>query len=289
MTTARIARADFTSAPDCRRLRDTGRSQTAAPCYGTGCMGTPFGTTLSRLPPERRMLASAVGGVVVYLAIAAAYGVRLGASAHASMAISCLLLIAAALHVPPAERREVRQRAIGTGLLLSGLTVVLLVTWGLVSLKRSVLLDYVPEALQVGRVLYEKEERWGLPLLALPGDNETGLRVYVLPDAPAVELERGGVDWLEALPQRARASSSRHRGVYSDWRRTPLDRAARRHVTRVDTDGVGDCGFCLRVDVATWAQAEDILERPGSFYAVGRSGVIVVSPRHRRVLYMFSG
>lgn len=251
-------------------------------------MDTAHAATRPRSTLDRLTLASAVG-VGLYIALAAAFGVRLGALAHGAMASSCLLLTVAALNGGRGASPRAGGRSLGTGLLLAALVVVLLATWGFNSLKRGFLLGYMPGALQVEAVLYEDEERWGLPLLALPGDNETGLRIYALPDEAAIEVEHGGVDWLEAMSQGAHAPSRRERGIYSGWRRTPLDDAARMRVTRVDTDGVGDCGFCLRVEPATWAQVEDILDRPGSFYALGRSGVIVVSPRHRRVLYMFNG
>ena len=166
---------------------------------------------------------------------------------------------------------------------------ILVVGLGLLAVKRQILLSVVPDALDVHGIVYEKEARWGLPLLALPGDNETGLRVYRLPDAIATQARDGGTGWLEAMRPNSRSSSAHPAGVYTDWHETPLDTAARRHVTATYGRIPGDCGFCIQVDTGLWAQVRHIIDTPGSFYAVGRSGVIVVSPEQRRVIYMFNG
>jgi hypothetical protein len=42
-------------------------------------------------------------------------------------------------------------------------------------------MNRIPADLEVQRIIYSKQERWGTPLLALPGDNETGLLVYGIP------------------------------------------------------------------------------------------------------------
>ena len=154
---------------------------------------------------------------------------------------------------------------------------------------RSVYLGVVPWQLEVTRIEYRAEDRWGIPLLALPGDNETGIRVYALPDAATAELERHGLAWLQQLPDMALEPGDRRvHGRHHDWRETPLDERARRHLV-TGCGPVGENAFCVDVDPAIHAQVRRVVNAPGSYYAIGRSGVIVVSPRHRRVFYMYNG
>ena len=48
-------------------------------------------------------------------------------------------------------------------------------------------------------------------------------------------------------------------------------------------------GFCIDIPPGRLRQANEIVSKPGSFYARGRVGTIVVSPKQRLVLYFYNG
>lgn len=153
---------------------------------------------------------------------------------------------------------------------------------------RSAYLSVVPWQLDVHRIEYRKEKSWGLPLFPLPGDNETGIRIYRLPGAAAQALEQQGIAYLRGLPDLPlRPSDPRTRGRYAQWHETPLDEHARRHVTNHCDDP--EDAFCIQVDAQAWAEVQRVISARGSYYAIGRSGVIVIDPARRRVFYMYNG
>lgn len=163
----------------------------------------------------------------------------------------------------------------------------ILLAWKLA--MRSHHLSFVPDALGVDDIDYVEEQRWGTPLIGLPGDNETGIIVYDLPENAADAIAKGGLRYLHGLPANPRSSGHDWRGSYDRWQATPFDDAARARMTSTYTDIPRDCGFCVRVDPDIWAEVERIVGTPGSYYAFGRIGVIVVSPRAKRVIYMYNG
>lgn len=153
---------------------------------------------------------------------------------------------------------------------------------------RSFYLSVVPWQLDVSSIEYRKEERWGLPFFSLPGDNETGIRIYELPEAATLKLKEQGIAYLQNLPDiPLRPNDRRTRGRYSNWQETPLNERARRDVTNHCDNSEG--AFCIKVDEDVWTQTQQILDMPGSYYAVGRTGVIVIDPERRRVIYMYNG
>ncbi|HWU70102.1 MAG TPA: hypothetical protein VN017_01945 [Pseudoxanthomonas sp.] len=156
-------------------------------------------------------------------------------------------------------------------------------------LVRSHHLGFVPDAMGVDDIQYAQEERWGLPLIGIPGDNETGIIVYKLPGQTVAGIHRKGVAYLQELPANKRSNQRGWRGSYGHWRATPFDQEARSRMTRAYTDIPRDCGFCIRVDPDVWAEVERIVGTPGSYYAFGRTGVIVISPGEAKAIYMYKG
>ena len=154
---------------------------------------------------------------------------------------------------------------------------------------RSHHLSFVPDALDVDGIDYVEEERWGIPLIGLPGDNETGIIIYDLPGDAADAIAKEGLGYLQDLPAHSRSSDRDWHGSYDEWHATPFDDAARARMTWTYTDIPRECAFCVRVDPDIWAEVERIVGTPGSYYAFGRIGVIVVSPRAKRVIYMYNG
>lgn len=93
------------------------------------------------------------------------------------------------------------------------------------------------------------------------------------------------------------------RGTYDDWHATPFDPVAARIEGRLGDEmthglcGMGDgiaaymarYGFCIAFDPEVEALADRALARPGSFYAFGRLGMLLLIPSENRVVYAYNG
>lgn len=151
-------------------------------------------------------------------------------------------------------------------------------------------LSVVPDALRVTGMSYNKEASWGFG----PGGNEAGFRAYRLPDDVAIEIEHKGMAFFETMPPNQDQDSRGWRGQYMQWKATPVapDDAwkPRQDTGRLDVDDyVHRYACCIEVDARLIEQAEAIVNSPGSYYAHGRIGLIVVNPKSRLVLYLYNG
>lgn len=151
-------------------------------------------------------------------------------------------------------------------------------------------LAYVPDGLQVRDVAYANEEAQGIG----PGANEAGILVYPLPAGIAARIEHEGVVFLDRLPDNTRPRSAAWQGRFEDWQRTPIVPDARwpagtgRHRSLV-YDYVCAYGVCIDIDAAILADATSALTETGNYVAYGRIGMLVVSPKRRRVYFLYSG
>ena len=125
-----------------------------------------------------------------------------------------------------------------------------------------------------------------------PGANEAGIRFYALPEAVARKAAAQGIPYFENLPANPDQQSRDLRGQYDGWRETPIqgddwkvDPATGLNV--IDTICI--YGGCLDIAADRLVQTNDIVNKPGSFYARGRVGMIVVSPKQKTVLYFYNG
>jgi hypothetical protein len=106
-------------------------------------------------------------------------------------------------------------------------------------------------------------------------------------------VENGGARYLEQLPPNTDQQSRDWRGLYGEWRETPVQGDH----WKVDpatgllnvTDYICAYGFCIDIPSDHLKQANEVVSKPGSFYARGRIGMIVVSPARRWVLYFYNG
>src|SRR5690606_38595702 len=149
-------------------------------------------------------------------------------------------------------------------------------------------IGHVPGALGVTLRLYVSEESWGFG----PGGNEAGFLAYALPERSARKLEAQGLDWLERLDSGNRGEG--WRGRFSDWRRTPVEASRRwepdaRSGRYEVLDYVCAYGFCIDIDKDHLRAAEEALNQPGSYYAFGRIGMILLVPRTRRMYFLYNG
>lgn len=151
-------------------------------------------------------------------------------------------------------------------------------------------LSVVPDALHVSTLSYSEEESWGFG----PGGNEAGIRVYPLPEREANQMSERGIEFFKKLPRNQHQSDRKWRGMYEQWSETPIkpDRNWKPNskTQRFDIlDYICAYGFCIDIDPAVAEEANAIVNSPGSYYAYGRIGVIVVSPGRKRVLYLYNG
>lgn len=153
-------------------------------------------------------------------------------------------------------------------------------------------LSFVPEAMSVSNVLYVSEKSWGFG----PGGNETGLLVFEMPVPVATELKNRGLDYLRELPRNIRQG---WHGRYTDWHETPLMVGDDWGSTSYEgqkywtSPGIGDYlnkyGFPVLLDGAWEDLTNRALFRPGSYYAYGRIGLIILVPGELRVIYAYNG
>jgi hypothetical protein len=155
--------------------------------------------------------------------------------------------------------------------------------------ERQWVLQRVPDALDVHDIAYRNEESWGFG----PGGNEAGIVFYALPEDVARQVKEGGVGYLETLPPNADQQRRDWRGRYDGWAETPI--TGDRFKVNPDTgllnvaEYICAYGFCIDIPRDRLQQANEIASRPGSFYAQGRVGIIVVSPGARSVIYFCNG
>lgn len=100
--------------------------------------------------------------------------------------------------------------------------------------------------------------------------------------------------FFRTLPPNARQAQRSWRGDYGDWKPTPITASA--HWPAPTTPGplkvydyVCKYGFCIDIAPSVLEDAQAIINSPGSYYAYGRIGVMVVSPARQRVLYLYNG
>jgi hypothetical protein len=157
------------------------------------------------------------------------------------------------------------------------------------SYERRFYLDHVPDALGVRTITYELQESWGFG----PGGNEAGILVYPLSDEVARQVEQGGVQFLQSLPPNADQADRRWQGAYETWLETPAANPQWKPDAKTGRLNVMDyiCiyGFCIDVEPGVVNEANEIVNSPGSYYAQARIGIIVVSPKKKKVLYFYNG
>lgn len=172
-------------------------------------------------------------------------------------------------------------------LLLASLVLVPTAAWK--HYEKEFVLQAVPEALQVRSILYANDESWGFG----PGGNEAGIRFYPLSDAVSAKVASGGINYLQQLPPNKDQASRDWRGRYEQWSETPI--RGDHWTIHEDTgllnviDYICAYGFCIDIPSDRLRQANAIVSKPGSFYARGRIGTIVVSPKEKLVLYFYNG
>jgi hypothetical protein len=145
----------------------------------------------------------------------------------------------------------------------------------------------LPPAVEAVAVEFSRNESYGIG----PGGNETGFNVIRLADDGAARVAEGGVAWLNAQPGGR---------VRPDWKQTPVPRdhdwmgrpdsaagAWPDPTVRAVLDRYG-FGFDPPTDHQTALDAA--MNAPGSYYAFGPGGlVVVIVPATRRAYVFYAG
>ena len=145
----------------------------------------------------------------------------------------------------------------------------------------------LPPAVGGQSVDYARNETYGFG----PGGNETGFNVVRLTDEGAERVAKGGVAWL---------NSTAGGRVEPDWAETPVPRdevwmgradSAAGALPDPSVDAVlNRYGFGFALPTDHKAALDTALNAPGSFYAFGRGGlVVVIVPATRRAYVFYAG
>ena len=155
-------------------------------------------------------------------------------------------------------------------------------------------LKFMPKAFKVERVLYSKEDSWGFG----PGGAETGIIVYELPDTAAKKITQGGLNYLSTIYDKGKYPDMSN--WYQLWKETPIvfnDQWSSPDAS--NEDGIGFVpkikiyllhhGYPIDVDSAIEDDVDKTISEKGSYYAYGRYGLIIVSPKVHRVVFAYRG
>jgi hypothetical protein len=157
--------------------------------------------------------------------------------------------------------------------------------------ERNFMLSVVPDALGVNSISYQKEESWGYGL----SGKEVGIRVYPLPEKISKEIEGRGIEFFNSMPPNQDQIYRDQRGKYDNWAETPIQSFDRRKPNKGNGslnlfyDYICVYDFCRDINSEVLAQVNSIANSKGSYYAYGRSGLIIVSPSKKIVSYIYKG
>lgn len=156
--------------------------------------------------------------------------------------------------------------------------------------ERAFMLEVVPDAFGVTSISYSKEESWGFG----PGGNEAGILIFPLPESVSHRIKDHGMDFFKNMPPNKDQQNRSWQGQYSDWEETPIKPGRNwgesKTVGNLDIyDYICAYGFCIEIEPSIIEEANSVINSPGSFYAYGRIGMIVVSPQKNLVMYFYNG
>jgi hypothetical protein len=161
------------------------------------------------------------------------------------------------------------------------------------AIERKHRLSAVPSELGVNTIIYGEEISGGFG----PGGNETGLILYELPEAAADKLSKYGVFYLNGFSYNGKPAYSH--GTYYRWENTPIsprwdwsgqlrqqiERSKSPHIS----DYLGTYGYSINIDPKIKLTVDNIISVQGNFYSFGRYGVIIISPKEKKVIYAYAG
>ena len=140
----------------------------------------------------------------------------------------------------------------------------------------------VPAAIHITAFEYNYEDFHGI---GLPSDQEQILRVFGLESEQAQRISQQGLPYLNALDSNL------------TWQATPWPDAAKydkgktgkTHIPITDSINSFDAGmdeYRVELDAKQAQLAERMLYSPDSYYAYYRHGVLIISPKEKKLLYI---
>lgn len=151
------------------------------------------------------------------------------------------------------------------------------------------LLRLIPFELQVSKILYANTESWGFG----PGGNETGIIVYELPDKVAHEIQKVLATKVTQEP-----------GAFSDfrnWKQTPIpltdewqgSRSGSEPEQNIQFTKIANYldrwSFSVSIDPKIESEIDYAITRSGSYYLYGRTGITIVIPNSKKVIFAYAG
>ncbi len=156
-------------------------------------------------------------------------------------------------------------------------------------------LSFIPDELKVSKIIYSKEKSWGF---GLPGDNETGVIAYEMPEYISTKISKEGIDFLSSFLSSSKDNNERE-SYYENWHSTPIvdnnwsDSASDNNSTNIVKAKIKTYleryGFSIAIDSNIEEQINHVIAENGSFFAYGRVGLIIVAPKIRKVFFVYSG
>lgn len=144
-------------------------------------------------------------------------------------------------------------------------------------------LSFVPSEMQVFNVLYAEEAAWGFG----PGGNETGFIMYELPADIAEKVRGKGIAYLSSFPSAQLGMPDGRQGKYQEWFETPIE--PKKRIPLGAREGDPECGFCIDVKEEFLKIFKTAINASGSYYAYGRTGMILVVPSEQKVFFIYEG
>ncbi len=141
--------------------------------------------------------------------------------------------------------------------------------------------------MNIEKVLYAEEKAWGV---GLPGDNETGVIAYELPEDVSKALELRGLGYLEGLDC-ARRDGGDWRGRFYRWKRTPIQ-DGRKWAKAGDPEirtYLGQYGFDINISPTIEAEINAAISGSDAFFAYGQIGFAILVPSKRRAYFVYAG
>lgn len=181
----------------------------------------------------------------------------------------------------------VGRRLITTAIILGLAVVGWMVVGGAISWNRY--MQLLPSQLHVTSISYKHEECW-CSGLGLPGDNETGVIVYPLPDDTVARIRNEGAAFFDGLGPKWRG-----------WKTTPIATTgrlwgpapgARDHAADASPlDAfLNKWGFGIDVDPVVKSMIDRAIVGPDSFYVFRPGGlVVIVAPQAKSAFYIYAG
>lgn len=156
-------------------------------------------------------------------------------------------------------------------------------------------LSFIPYGMNVSKILYVKEESWGLG----PGGNETGIIEYELPDSVAKKIGQEGLSYFKNLPVKPRKNNF-EKGYYGEWQSTPISPNSDWGGARSElipnrasasiNNYLARYGFEVPIDINVTANIDYAISKQGSYFAyTDGGGVLIVVPETHRVFFAYSG